>query len=65
MLCIDTKGTRPGEFTIGKKYTIQTDDVLQVFVIGDFGAEYEWSVVKDLFIGLDEWREKQLNRLLK
>ena len=61
--CISNRGARPGVFTPGKKYTVEVDDVLQVFIVGDNGTEYDWSVVKDLFITKGEWRARQLERL--
>lgn len=60
--CVSNKGVRPGTFTIGKKYITQVED-LQVFVIGDNGTEYDWSLIKDLFTTKDKHRDNQLDKL--
>ena len=68
VICVDTKGTRLGNFTIGKKYAILEDwngFLPEAYVTGDLGVEYDWSVVKDLFVPLDKWRDNQINKVLE
>lgn len=65
--CLSNNGIRPGELTPGRTYKILVDDVYLVYIKGDNGTEYEWDVVKNLFtepVGLKEWRDKQLNKIL-
>lgn len=38
-------------------------NVSQAFIVGDNGVEYDWVVVKDLFITKEEHRDTQLDKL--
>ncbi len=67
VICINDKGTRPGNFIIGKKYMVSEDSYIpftQRTIMGE-GVEYYWSVVSDLFVPIEKWRSEQIDKILK
>lgn len=54
------------EFTIGNKYTILTCLNFFVYVLNNnnVSVRYYHEEINKYFISVDDWREKQLNKLL-
>ena len=67
-VCVNCKITGSDQYqTIGKIYDV-TVEVLYgeetAYFTGDDGTEYLFFIADEDFITLEEWREKQLNKIL-
>ena len=67
-VCVASKTWRSESYqTIGKTYDVTVDVMYgeeTASFVGDDGTEYLFFPGDDDFIPLEEWREKQLNKIL-